>query len=87
MSARPEVTGRRTLIRLKVVVALTGLPVSSIYELMEDGVFPPSVPLSDRRVAWVESEVADWIDARIAERDARIKRIPLSRKGSGSASR
>ncbi len=32
-----------------------------------EGTFPASVSLGSR-VAWIESEVQDWIDARIAAR-------------------
>jgi prophage regulatory protein len=86
---RPEVSGRklfsapsspgRTLIRLKVVVQRAGLPISSIYEMMDSDEFPHSVPLSDRRVAWIEDEIDGWIAARIAERDEKLERIPLIR--------
>jgi predicted DNA-binding transcriptional regulator AlpA len=34
------------------------------------GEFPAPVSISDRRIAWIESEVDDWIAARIAKRDA-----------------
>jgi prophage regulatory protein len=33
--------------------------------------FPEPVPISDRRIAWIESEVDDWVAARVAERDGR----------------
>jgi len=36
---------------------------------MNDGVFPKSVSLGVRSVAWVESEVQDWILDKIALRD------------------
>jgi predicted DNA-binding transcriptional regulator AlpA len=31
---------------------------------MRDGTFPRSRLLANRKVAWVESEVADWINNR-----------------------
>ena len=64
-----ELGGR--LIRLGKVRDLTGLSRSYIYALADEGRFPRSVPLvpggSSR--AWVEAEVLDWMQQRIAERD------------------
>lgn len=56
------------LIRLREVMRMTGLARSTIYKIMKEGVFPPSVPLGIRAVGWVESEIQDWIDARLRER-------------------
>jgi prophage regulatory protein len=36
---------------------------------MELNKFPKSVKLGQRSVAWVESEIDDWIDELIQERD------------------
>jgi prophage regulatory protein len=47
----------------------TGLSPSSIYEKMAKGEFPTSIPLGGRRVGWLESELDEWIAARVAERD------------------
>jgi predicted DNA-binding transcriptional regulator AlpA len=33
------------------------------------GEFPAPVPISDSRIAWVETEVDVWMEARTAERD------------------
>ena len=46
-----------------------GLARSTIYKHIGEGTFPKPVSLGDRRVGWVESEVQDWILARIEERD------------------
>ncbi|WP_108944154.1 helix-turn-helix transcriptional regulator [Shewanella halifaxensis] len=59
------------LIRLKDVITYTGLARSTIYKYIEEGIFPKSVSLGDRAVAWVESEVQEWILERIEERDLR----------------
>ena len=53
------------LLRLPDVLSLTGLSRSRLYA---DPSFPKSVKIGERAVAWVEDEVRDWIDARIAER-------------------
>ncbi len=58
-----------TLLPLRAVKACTSLGRSTIYRSMALGTFPKTVTLGSR-VAWVESEVSEWIDARIAERAA-----------------
>ncbi len=58
------------LIRMKKVLEMTGLGKTSVYDLLNAGNFPKSVPISERSVAWVEAEVQQWIDERIAARDA-----------------
>ena len=57
------------LLRRPAVEAITGLSRASIYEKMNEGVFPRPVKTGVRAVAWVESEIADWNRQRIAERD------------------
>ncbi|MGI1944758.1 helix-turn-helix transcriptional regulator [Shewanella glacialipiscicola] len=58
------------LIRLKDVIDCTGLARSTIYKYIDQGIFPKSVSLGDRAVAWVESEIQEWILTRIEDRDA-----------------
>ena len=33
------------------------------------GEFPKPIPVSERRIAWIETEIDDWLAARAAERD------------------
>lgn len=58
------------IIRLKEVIDSTGLARSTIYKYIGEGTFPKPVSLGDRCVGWVDSEVHDWILARIEERDS-----------------
>ena len=58
------------LIRRKEVQTKTGLGASSIYAMMQQGKFPKAVNISERRVAWIESEVDQWIANRIAQHKA-----------------
>ncbi|MDH4124705.1 MAG: AlpA family transcriptional regulator [Gammaproteobacteria bacterium] len=51
--------------RLPEVIARTGLPRSTIYELMLNDEFPSQIRLGRRTVGWVESEIEVWIDRRI----------------------
>ena len=60
------------LIRRKEVQTKTGLGASSIYAMMQQGKFPKAVKISERRVAWIESEVDQWIANRIAQHKATI---------------
>ncbi len=57
------------IIRLKEVMDLTGLSRSTVYKYIAEGQFPLPVSLGDRCVGWLESEVHDWILAKVAERD------------------
>lgn len=57
------------LMRLKEVMDCTGLGRSSIYSYISDGQFPKPVPIGGRAVAWVESEVNEWIMEKIEQRD------------------
>ncbi|UCX06275.1 helix-turn-helix transcriptional regulator [Shewanella glacialimarina] len=57
------------LIKLKAVMDCTGLGRSTIYKYIADKTFPKPAKLGKRSVAWVESEVQDWILERIEERD------------------
>ena len=57
------------LLRLQQVGELTGLRRSMIYQLEADGNFPRRVKLATRAVGWVESEIRDWIAARIMIRN------------------
>lgn len=59
----------KRFLRLKQVQAMTGLPPSSVYALIQRGEFPRPFPLSIHRVAWLEADVEAWMDAKLAQRD------------------
>lgn len=57
-------------LRIQDVMSLTGLGRSTIYKFMADETdFPKSVPLGGRAVAWVESEIEEWMESRLSMRD------------------
>ncbi len=56
-------------IKLREVMNLTGLGRTSIYNYMAINQFPKTVSLGARSVAWIESEIQDWIAEKVAERD------------------
>ena len=63
-SARPVVP-RDRLLRLADVETATGCKKSTIYKLMKEGKFPRCVYVTSRAVAWPESAVQTWLQARI----------------------
>lgn len=62
------------LINIKQVIEHTGLSRSSIYEMLDekskryDPTFPKKVQLSKVRIAWVATEIAEWIQSKIEAR-------------------
>ena len=59
-------------IKMKEVMAKTGLARATIYKYIANNKFPKSVSLGDRAVAWIENEVEEWMLERIAERDEAV---------------
>ena len=57
----------KTIWRLPVVMARTGLGRSSIYDKIGKGGFPEPINLGPRAVGWIADEVEGWITARIDE--------------------
>lgn len=59
------------LLRIKQVQHITGLSRSYIYALASDGKFPKSIPLvpGGTSVAWIATEIEEWVNQRIKERD------------------
>jgi prophage regulatory protein len=54
------------LLRINVVMQLTGLGRSTIYRLVADQQFPSPVRLSKRVVAWRRGDLERWSEARPA---------------------
>lgn len=44
---------------------------SRIYVMMKKGTFPRTVSLGARSVAWLESEIDDWVQQRFDDREHR----------------
>ena len=55
------------ILRLPAVRERTGLSRSSIYAYIARRSLPTPVRLGSRAVGWVESDVEEWIVARVAE--------------------
>lgn len=71
ISSRPQIP---RMLPLKQVIHYTGLSSTTIYDMLDkksnryDSTFPIQVKLSKGRVAWVESEIAAWLEDKIAAR-------------------
>jgi|ETNmetMinimDraft_28_1059901.scaffolds.fasta_scaffold225059_1 prophage regulatory protein len=56
-----------TFLRLPAVNERTGFGRSHIYNLIKLGKFPKQIKLGPQSVAWLESEVSEWMEQRILE--------------------
>ena len=50
------------------VVAMTSLSRTMINRYRNEGRFPAAVPLGDKRIAFLKSEIVEWINCRVAAR-------------------
>jgi prophage regulatory protein len=58
-------SNRVMILRRKQVEQRTGLSRSTIYLRVAQGTFPKAVSLGARAVGWLESEVDEWLNARV----------------------
>ncbi|HHU4723134.1 TPA: helix-turn-helix transcriptional regulator [Klebsiella quasipneumoniae] len=56
-----------SLIRFTEVQRRTGYSKAWIYRLLKEKRFPASVKIGTRAIAFVESEIDEWVNQRIAE--------------------
>ncbi|WP_017522307.1 helix-turn-helix transcriptional regulator [Pseudomonas nitroreducens] len=54
-------------IKLASVKSLTTLSTSEIYRRIGAGKFPQQIMLGPKSAVWIEGEVIQWCEARIAE--------------------
>ncbi|WP_147196079.1 AlpA family transcriptional regulator [Pantoea sp. CCBC3-3-1] len=57
----------QSLIRLSEVQRRTGYSKAWIYRLLKEERFPSSIKIGSRAIAFIESEIDEWINQRIAE--------------------
>ncbi len=55
-----------TILRRKQVEQRVGLSRSTIYAKVANGEFPAPITLGARAVGWLESDIINWIESRIA---------------------
>lgn len=58
------------LLRLKQVQEKTGLKRTQIYLYMKTDDFPQSIKIGPASVAWLESEIDEWIGLKLMHRRA-----------------
>lgn len=59
----------KVIISLKEVMKITGRRTTFIYDRIKKGEFPRQVKMGSRS-GWIESEVVEWVEQRIRERDS-----------------
>ena len=57
------------VVRKKDLHTRIGLRRTAVEELVKLGDFPRPIRVGKRAVAWLESEIDEWLRARAAERD------------------
>jgi len=55
----------RQFLRLKQVKQIVGLGRTCIYQKIKDGEFPPPIPIGIRAVAWLSTDLEEWVSARV----------------------
>jgi prophage regulatory protein len=55
-----------SLLRLPAVLQRTATKKTNLYGLIKAGRFPRPIKLTERTVAWISTEVDEWIQQRIA---------------------
>jgi prophage regulatory protein len=63
---------RSVLVSINDVCQMTSLSRTAINKWRTLGQFPKPVPLGEKRIAFVKSEVEEWINQRI---NARVKEV------------
>jgi prophage regulatory protein len=49
------------IVRLKTILARTGLSRSTIYRKIAEGTFPPQLKISTNGAGWRESDIDRWV--------------------------
>jgi len=58
---------KNIFLRISDVTKVTGFSRSQIYNLMRKGLFPRQVQIGPKSVAWLDSEISEWIKERIQQ--------------------
>ena len=57
------------ILRIRDVIAQTGLKRRTVYNLVSRGDFPRPIQLTSRAVGWLDTDVSNWLNDRVEERD------------------
>jgi len=74
-----------SLVSMKHACALTSLSRTMLNRYRAEGRFPAAVPLGDKRIAFVRSEVLQWIGDRVAARAALPRAANDNQPAAGKA--
>ena len=55
------------LISLREVEQQTSLSRSTLYDLIRNKKFPAQIRVTERRIAWIQSEITSWIELKRSE--------------------
>lgn len=64
---QPEEKQKERFIKIDEVSRLTSLSESQIYRQMKAGEFPTNIAIGANSKVWLESEVYQWINAKIQQ--------------------
>ena len=56
------------LLRLPEVLEIVPIKKTTLYDLMRRGSFPKNIQLGSNMVAWLASEIEEWINTQIKNR-------------------
>lgn len=73
MVKNSDISDETQFIGRAVVEKMTNLSKTQIYALIQQNKFPRQVRLSERSVAWVLSEIIQWIEDRKRDRDNKFQ--------------
>jgi len=62
------------MMRVPEVVKVVGVSTATLRNMIRDGVFPAPIKISRQAIAWSESTISDWLQAKIDETEERNRR-------------
>lgn len=68
--------GTARMLRIREVLQLCGLSRATLYREINLHTFPAPVKLSARSVGWLQDDVMQWLDTRIAQRGPAYQATP-----------
>ena len=64
------------LIRLKEVLRICGMSRTALYNNINRRQFPEPIRISARSVAWLQSEVLEWVELKVKLRTVKPRQSP-----------
>ena len=69
------------VLRIDAVAARVSFHPVHIRRLVSDNKFPAPIRLGENRVAWIETEIDEWLEVKRQERDATVKESAACKAG------